>query len=309
MCTFMCAHLWGPVPVRTSSTNSTACSQRALQLHCETHRLSIQVASVVSISTVEPKGTTIHSAKVSVCFTDLSGRLMEDIITNPNRYFLSFSFNLKHIHDKLKVFYLNENWILSLLPVFAFLQVSCVFWDVCVSRLIDQFLYKCFYPLPQCRPKCEWLSISAAAQRLKGYTVSDFWEVTTAVKCTLPFDNTCVCVRICVCMCVSTWICISDCSMQLWPQAIQPLLILRRISPPHSNLATVPPTITFTTPYWHPVVRGGTASTWCLADSGGRWRTAYKWHLPLIKSCTCWSTWSAEGLASTVTQAGPLILR
>ena len=34
----------------------------------------------------------------------------------------------------------------------------------------------------------------------------------------------------------------------------------------------------------------------------------YKWHLFLIKSSTCWSTLSGEGLASTVTQAGSSIL-
>lgn len=79
----------------------------------------------------------------------------------------------------------------------------------------------------------------------------------------------CVCVRISPCMCVSTWICMSDCSMQFWPLAIQPLLILKRISSPHSSLATIPPTEASTTPYWHPVATGGTTSTWCLADSRG----------------------------------------
>lgn len=51
-------------------------------------------------------------------------------------------------------------------------------------------------------------------------------------------------------------------------------------------------------------------SSWILGfQLGGRGRTVYKWHLALIKSSACWSTRSAEGLASTVMQAGPMILR
>lgn len=35
----------------------------------------------------------------------------------------------------------------------------------------------------------------------------------------------------------------------------------------------------------------------------------YRRHLARINCSTCWSTWSADGLASTAMQGGPLILR
>lgn len=140
-------------------------------------------------------------------------------------------------------------------------------------------------------------------------SLSDF---PMAVKCT-HLHNTTVPRNLREHLCVSARICICDCNKQLWPLAIQPLLIWTE-SPQHSPvwppLGGVAARLeTFTAPYWHLVAPACTASTWCLAGAAGRWRTVYKWHLPLIKSCTCRSTWSAEGLASTVAHAGPLILR
>lgn len=89
------------------------------------------------------------------------------------------------------------------------------------------------------------------------------------------------------------------------PRPFNLLLILNRISSPHSSLAHYRIHNTLLAP--------SGLRRHCihlmLGRQQGRWRTVYKWHLPLIKSRTRWSTWSAEGLASTVTQAGPLILR
>lgn len=163
------------------------------------------------------------------------------------------------------------------------------------GHLTDWCSYKCFYPVPQ--SKYKWI-ISAA-------TLSDF---TTAVKCTL-LHNTCVHLSESVhtCVCLHEYIFrIVACSPGPWP--------FNLYSSEQSLLSTLQ--------------SGHDSSYYCihntlLAPSGanrycvqlkhgrqqGRWRTVYKWHLPLIKSRTCRSTWSAEGLASTVTQAGPLILR
>ena len=93
------------------------------------------------------------------------------------------------------------------------------------------------------------------------------------------------------------------------PLAMQHLLIIKTISLAHSHLA----------PPFHLLLRNT-----LLASSGdGQYcnpRTAravrevrgfsvYKRQCSLIKSSTCWSTLSAEGPASTTTQAEPLTLR
>ncbi|PWA22573.1 hypothetical protein CCH79_00015152 [Gambusia affinis] len=52
------------------------------------------------------------------------------------------------------------------------------------------------------------------------------------------------------------------------------------------------------------------SSRYCSRQlQGEAGRTVYKWHLALIKSSACWSTRSAEGLASRAMQAGPTIRR
>lgn len=204
----------------------------------------------------------IHTARIR----HLYQACVRHNLSDKRIYSHSFNLNFFFLFFKQIKSILSE-WQLD--PIFAFnVFIRCCIFsdgDVCVLKgnvcvfKAEWCLYKCFCPFPQCRPRYE--SISAATLCLRGYSASDFWEFITAVKCILLPDSTCVCV------CVSAWICISDCSMQFWPLAIQPLLILNRIFSPHSSLATVPPT--FTTPYWHPEAQGGTASTWCSADSEG----------------------------------------
>lgn len=152
-----------------------------------------------------------------------------------------------------------------------FIFVFLVHFELCelVWYLCDWCLYKCFSPFPQCQSKYKWLLINAATLCLISERSQQ--QLNAHFLTILLFVCLCACVwlRIRACVCVSSWICISDCSMRLWPLAIQPLLILNCVSSPQSNLASMPPSITSTTPYWHPVVTGGTTSTWCLAGSRG----------------------------------------
>lgn len=143
--------------------------------------------------------------------------------------------------------------------------------------------------------------------------VCEFYGVPVAAKFTPSWQQ--LWLRICVCLnlCFHMWVCMN---MYFWfvAHSFGPwpfnLYSFWTASSHHSAIWRSPPAVIFTTPHWHPEVK----QEYCIHSTLGRQQgememIVYKWHLALIKSSTCWSTWSAGGLASTVTQAGPLILR